>query len=71
MADDTTRGELAQLRAQFAAQQDEVAALRRMVGASTTRRSPRLPRRFLPLALVALLVALLPVATLAATPSTT
>ncbi len=70
MADDTTRAELAQLRAQLAAQQDEVAALRRAVNAGKTRRFPRLPRRLLPFALVALLLALTPLSLLAANPFT-
>jgi len=70
MADDTTRAELDQLRAQLAAQQEQVAALRRAVGASNARRFPRLPRRFLPFALVALLLVLTPLSLLAANPFT-
>ena len=70
MADDTTRAELAQLRAQLAAQQDEVAALRRAVRARGTRPFPRPSRRLLPLALVALLLALTPLGLLAANPFT-
>jgi len=70
MADDITRAELDQLRAELAAQQDEVAALRRAIGASRTRRFPRLPRRLLPLALVAVLLVLTPLSLLAANPFT-
>jgi hypothetical protein len=52
--------DLALLRAELAAQRTMIALLQRR----------RLPRRALPLALAALLVALIPLATLAATPFT-
>ena len=70
MADDSTRAELDQLRTQLAAQQAELAALRRAVHAHDPRRLPRLPRRFLPLALVAVLLLLTPLSLLAANPFT-
>jgi hypothetical protein len=57
MADDHARDELAQLRAQVATLQARMDRPRR-----------RLPRRVLPLALVALLVALMPLSLLAANP---
>ena len=70
MADDNTRAELDQLRTQLAAQQTELAGLRRAVHARGPRRFPRLPRRFVPFALVALLMALTPLSLLAANPFT-
>ncbi len=62
MADDHDRDELAQLRAELALQQV------RITGLLAERRRPGRypPRRVLPLALAALLVALLPLATFAA-----
>ncbi len=62
MADDHTHDELAQLRALVETLQANQAALR----AEQHRPRRRLPRRFLPLALVALLVVLTPLATFAA-----
>ena len=63
--------ELAQLRAELAAQRTEIAALNaRVDGTPAPRPRRRLPRRFLPLALVALLVVLTPLATFAANPFT-
>ena len=53
-----------QLQAQLAAQQTQLAALQ----VRQAHPRPRLPRRFLPLALVALLIALLPLSILAAGP---
>jgi hypothetical protein len=70
MADDTTRAELAQLRAELAAQRDEVAVLRQAMTASKPRRFPRLSRRFVPIALVAVLMVLTPLTLLAANPFT-
>jgi hypothetical protein len=66
MAEQPRPDDLAQLRAALAAQQIHVANLHADLARLQRRR--RLPRRFLPLALVALLVALLPLALLAATP---
>ena len=65
MADDHTRAELAQLRALVETLQVDQAALR--AERYHPRRRP--PRRFLPLVLVALLVALVPLASLAAGPT--
>ncbi len=59
MAEDTTRAELAQLRAEFAAFRARAEAERR------PRPRRRLPRRILPLTLVVLLVALTPFSLLA------
>jgi len=73
MADDHTRDELARLHAQLAAQEARIAAQQIAFAARLARLERprrRLPRRFLPLALVALLVALTPLGLLAATPFT-
>lgn len=64
MTDQHRRDELAQLRAELAAQRAEVTALR----ARIDRPRRHFPRRFLPLAIVTLLVALLPLSLLAAGP---
>jgi hypothetical protein len=56
MADDTTRAELARLRDAFATQQLQIASLQ----AALRHRRHSAPRRLLPLALAALLVALVP-----------
>jgi hypothetical protein len=66
MAEQPRPDDLAQLRAALAAQQIRVANLHAEVTRLQRRR--RIPRRSLPLALVALLVALLPLSLLAATP---
>ncbi len=68
MADDQTRDELVQLRAQLAEQEARFTA--RLAHLERPRRVPRrhLRGRFLPLALVALLVVLTPLALLAASP---
>ena len=58
--DTARRNDLTAIHARLAAQESEIARLKR-------RR--RLPRRFLPLALVALLIALLPLSILAAGPA--
>jgi len=70
MTDDQTRDELAQLRADFTAQLAAQEARFAARLARSHRPRHRLPRRFLPLALVALLVVLTPFATFAANPFT-
>jgi hypothetical protein len=66
MADQHHPDDLAQLRAELATQRATTEALRTDLGRLTRRR--QLPRRALPLLLAALLVALVPLATLAANP---
>src|SRR3954452_4885494 len=69
MAENITHDELALLRAELTAQRAEFAAFREHIEADRQRRSShRMHRRILPLALVALLVALAPLSVLATDP---